>query len=307
MDKSKQPILSICIPTYNRDIYLKRLVDSIISQKEFINTNDVEIIISDNASTDSTKDMVTKYINNYWDKIKFFQNEENIWMCWNLYKVRTLWTGKYLWLMWSDQKLSANSLWIILKKIVNQNTIKTVIMTNSQRSSSCLMFNWFSDFSTYVWQHQPEFLDMEWWLLTFMSYCIMSYEYFLYSVNFLKNILDEKKIINNYFSFNVIRYSQLYWNNSILYIQDYIFSPAEDAESSWTINRKIIKDLKLIINYIENNYFVSKSAKRLFKKIKKIWITAYVTLPLKRLCKLFHLERMYSKLGWLYRWLLNKM
>ncbi|MBR7037253.1 glycosyltransferase [bacterium] len=65
MNKNKQPILSICIPTYNREVYLKRLVDSIISQKEFVDTDDIEIVISDNASTDSTKDMINKYINKY--------------------------------------------------------------------------------------------------------------------------------------------------------------------------------------------------------------------------------------------------
>ena len=34
---------------YNREVYLKRLVDSIISQKEFVDTDDAEIVISDNG------------------------------------------------------------------------------------------------------------------------------------------------------------------------------------------------------------------------------------------------------------------
>jgi abequosyltransferase len=61
----KEPLLSICIPTYNREKYLRRLLDSIVFQKEFIDTNDVEIVIADNASTDSTEELVNEYTKKY--------------------------------------------------------------------------------------------------------------------------------------------------------------------------------------------------------------------------------------------------
>ncbi len=300
MEENKQPILSICVPTYNREKCLRRLLDSIVFQKEFIDTNDVEVVISDNASTDSTKELVNEYVKKYWNKIKFFQNKENIWMRWNLYKVPSLWTWKYLWWMWSDQKLNSNGIWIMLKWL-KKCEVKTVVVSNSEYDSLSLIFNGFSDFSTYIWQHKKDFLEIEGWLLTFMSYCCMSREYFLKTITFLKSIMDEEKIINNYFNFSLIRYSQLYWNDSILYIRNHVFIPVSDAESSWTINRKIVKDLLFIINYIENNYFVSKSAKKVFKNIKRIWRGAYMALPLKKLCKLIYLEKLYQKLAWLYR------
>jgi glycosyltransferase involved in cell wall biosynthesis len=65
MEENKQPILSICVPTYNREKCLRRLLDSIVFQKEFIDTNDVEVVISDNASTDSTKELVNEYVKKY--------------------------------------------------------------------------------------------------------------------------------------------------------------------------------------------------------------------------------------------------
>jgi len=40
-----QKILSLCIPTYNREEQLKRLLDSIVTQKWF--TDEVEIVIAD--------------------------------------------------------------------------------------------------------------------------------------------------------------------------------------------------------------------------------------------------------------------
>ena len=44
--------LSICIPTYNRAVELRPLLDTIVAQTG--HGLDVEIVISDNASTDNT-------------------------------------------------------------------------------------------------------------------------------------------------------------------------------------------------------------------------------------------------------------
>lgn len=72
------PILSICIPTYNRATYLEDTINSIVSQKRFQETNDVEIIISDNCSEDNTREVSEKYVEIYGAKIRYFRNTENI-------------------------------------------------------------------------------------------------------------------------------------------------------------------------------------------------------------------------------------
>ena len=71
-----QPLLSICIPTYNRSQYLKKTIDSIIGQEEF-KPEDVEIVISDNCSTDDTEIVCKKYTEQY-ENIKYFKNQENV-------------------------------------------------------------------------------------------------------------------------------------------------------------------------------------------------------------------------------------
>lgn len=71
-----QPLLSICIPTYNRSQYLKKTIDSIICQEEFKSEN-VEIVISDNCSTDDTEIVCKKYTEQY-ENIKYFKNQENV-------------------------------------------------------------------------------------------------------------------------------------------------------------------------------------------------------------------------------------
>ena len=70
-------ILSICIPTYNRAEYLDETIHSIVNQKRFQKTNDVEIVISDNCSDDNTSEVTEKYIRIYGGKIRYYRNSEN--------------------------------------------------------------------------------------------------------------------------------------------------------------------------------------------------------------------------------------
>ena len=73
---SERPLLSICIPTYNRAEYLAKSLDSLICLPEF-NTSEVEVVISDNASTDNTQKIVKIYTDRY-NTIHYYRNEENI-------------------------------------------------------------------------------------------------------------------------------------------------------------------------------------------------------------------------------------
>ena len=57
---NEKPLISICIPTYNRCKSLQNILNSIVQQNEFLEDT-IEIVVSDNASTDETKEMVAKY------------------------------------------------------------------------------------------------------------------------------------------------------------------------------------------------------------------------------------------------------
>jgi glycosyltransferase involved in cell wall biosynthesis len=66
------PELSIIIPTYNRIELLKELLFNV--QKELTDIN-YEIIVSDNASSDSTESF---FLENIDKRIKYFRNEQNL-------------------------------------------------------------------------------------------------------------------------------------------------------------------------------------------------------------------------------------
>ncbi len=69
-------LLSLCIPTYNRASYLRDSIETIVSQDAF-QTGMVEIVISDNASTDDTEAIGMEYAKRY-ANVLYFRNEKNI-------------------------------------------------------------------------------------------------------------------------------------------------------------------------------------------------------------------------------------
>ena len=136
--------LSICIPTYNREKYLKRLLDSIVWQKEFADTNEVEIVVDDGPSSDNTEYMVKKYIKKYWDKIKYYKNSVRIGMCPAILEALSFWSWEYLWLMGSDDLFSDNSLGIMIKTINTYNS--RLILCNRDWIEKLECKNWISDY-----------------------------------------------------------------------------------------------------------------------------------------------------------------
>ena len=128
MSDSQQPLLSICIPTYNRSQYLKKTLDSIICQEEFSPDN-VEIVISDNCSTDDTEIVCKEYTEQY-ENIKYFRNTENI-RDRNFPLVLSKGSGVLLKLCNDTLIFNDFSLSKLLELVVNNKKEKPVIFTSN--------------------------------------------------------------------------------------------------------------------------------------------------------------------------------
>lgn len=70
----QKPLLSVCIPTFNRAEYLAKSLASLVCQKEF---PEIEVVISDNCSTDNTAEVVASYQKEY-KNIFYYKNPINI-------------------------------------------------------------------------------------------------------------------------------------------------------------------------------------------------------------------------------------
>jgi len=109
--------LSICIPTYNRSIFLPTTVNSIIDSINFSQAENVELIISDNASTDDTPTVIENLIKRY-PFIKSYRNEKNV-MDENFFIAAKLATGKYVWVFADDDLMELEAVATVLKATVN--------------------------------------------------------------------------------------------------------------------------------------------------------------------------------------------
>lgn len=99
--------LSICIPTYNRARFLPDLFESIRIQTGY--DCDVEIVVSDNASTDNTPELIRHYQSTM-PNLSYFRSDTNIGADRNFIKVIADATGDYCWLMGSDDKLEPGAI-----------------------------------------------------------------------------------------------------------------------------------------------------------------------------------------------------
>lgn len=98
MENNPLPLVTIGIPTYNGSKRLPRPIQSIWAQ----NYPNLEIIISDNCSTDGTKELVEN-IGKEHPQIKYVGQEKNIGQVPNFYFVKQAATGKYfMWLSDDD-------------------------------------------------------------------------------------------------------------------------------------------------------------------------------------------------------------
>lgn len=110
--------LSICIPTYNRASFIQETLDSILSQI----TDEIEIVVSDNASTDNTEELIRRYQEKC-DHLTYFRWDSNQGADRNYLKVVELARGEYCWLMGSDDALIPGAINTMLGQLRSSHEI----------------------------------------------------------------------------------------------------------------------------------------------------------------------------------------
>jgi abequosyltransferase len=104
--------LSICIPTYNRAPLIGDALESIIVQA----TEDTEIVISDNASTDNTRQVVGE-LQKRFPSIRYYCWDHNVGFDRNVMRVVELATGEYCWFVGSDDRIEPGGLQRVLEAL----------------------------------------------------------------------------------------------------------------------------------------------------------------------------------------------
>lgn len=298
MQNNKQPIISICIPTYNRRYSLQYTLKSIMDQDEF-KSWDVEIAISDNASTDETEDEIKKLCQKH-KNIRYSRNKKNVWMNSNINKAILLWKWKYL------RCLSSHAIplpWILsnIKAILQKNYCDILILAwnavdyniyKSEYYDYTLEISKFpnkNEFFNYVWQQikfdKSSFRDLT-DCFSNMSYEIINYYYYRKQ---LHTIIEERGLnfINDYnFTHWFIAYykSEKEWSvilsykKSYKWISDFWINNTINERKTWWFhwNPVYFKDACYLTRYLSKEYKLNKETKKFLAAHRLFWLKIFI-------------------------------
>ncbi|MFH1387608.1 MAG: glycosyltransferase family 2 protein [bacterium] len=118
-----KPLLSICIPTYNRAQLLKQAVESVLRQIDESIIDEIEVIISDNASTDETYSIVQQIKDQSKAIIKYYLNKKNVGAESNFLLAVERASGQYACLLGSDDLLADGVLLRLVREIKKSDGI----------------------------------------------------------------------------------------------------------------------------------------------------------------------------------------
>ncbi len=112
-------LLSFCIPVYNRSARIKKIINQIIPFK----SDEIEIVISDNASQDDTKEVVNKFSD---QRIKYYRNKKNVGMDANFILVLKRAIGKFIFLLMDEDEVEMKIIPWILQEIRKNNNLSQI-------------------------------------------------------------------------------------------------------------------------------------------------------------------------------------
>ena len=104
--KNVQPLISICVPTYNRSKCLRSLFEVLLRVKK-AHRDIVEVCVSNNCSTDDTTNVIAEWRDLL--DIKDITQDENIGCMRNCVAVTSISTGRWVLIMGDDDSINTNN------------------------------------------------------------------------------------------------------------------------------------------------------------------------------------------------------
>ncbi len=123
-------LLTIAIPTWNRQDILYQSLSLLLPQIAVFK-EEIQFIISDNASPDNTVKIIEEFLLIYPTlDVVFYKQTENTGYFGNFKKCRELATGKYFWLLSDNEAVLDGRLSIIIKALQNNSEIGLIYLKN---------------------------------------------------------------------------------------------------------------------------------------------------------------------------------
>jgi glycosyltransferase involved in cell wall biosynthesis len=123
-------LLSIAIPTWNRAKTLEEALLRILPQARSWSDH-IQLVISDNASSDHTAEVVRGFIVKYPEvEIEYFVQETNTGFFGNFCKVKQLSSAKYIWMLSDDDFIDEKLIERIINTLSAQNDLGILFLHN---------------------------------------------------------------------------------------------------------------------------------------------------------------------------------
>ena len=202
-----QPILTIAIPTYNRVEQLQKCINYVLPQ---IRGKNIELLVSDNASTDATSDIIFKMSKN--EGFKYYRNKTNEGADRNFLYCYSRASGKYVMLLSDDDYLLPGAVDSILAAL-NLNPVMVYLnFSELKKNPKVIGAPVFKDEGNIIFNNRELFFEKINIFITFTSSMILR-------TDLVKKISNKEEYIGTillqaYIALDVLKESGIYILNS---------------------------------------------------------------------------------------------
>ena len=122
-------LLTLGLPVYNGAQCIALTLQSIINALNTLSLEDkgqIEILVSDNASTDCTQEVVKRFIPNG-TRIHYVRNEKNLGYDGNIDSIVQKSEGQYVWFLGCGEQIKEDALSRLIYKLENTNYTNIVL------------------------------------------------------------------------------------------------------------------------------------------------------------------------------------
>jgi len=305
----KKYILSICIPTYNREESLKELIENIIHQEWF--SEEIEIMIYNDPSMDKTQSMVEGYQKKY-PNITYHRNEKRIGMIPSILDSITMCKWEYVWLFSDDDLMADNAIktmievikeqkpWLILNKMLGfLNKISIPERNNDKWNITSVVWveGLFDFLSTINY-------SIDWYLAHCSLFCFKKDIYIKNLNNLLKKHWEKyiEALKADYLAHIRIVYIP-FWNKEKIVVIAKDLVLVRWGNISWNFKYKVIEDYRDLIADLHKTYTINKKTYRKMIVLRYYGIFCYIiiarvrkVLPKKVYDTLFSIGRKFIRL-----------
>jgi glycosyltransferase involved in cell wall biosynthesis len=133
---SSRPVLSICIPTFNRAAHLSNCLHS-VATNAVAGMSDVQVCVSDNGSADATDTVIADAAKTL--PIKRHRHSQNVGFARNLLSVVEMAEGEYVWVLGDDDLLVPGAVTDVLAMLRSNTDIDYFFVNASHLESAHVM------------------------------------------------------------------------------------------------------------------------------------------------------------------------